>query len=330
MQKRHLGKGGPVVGAIGFGCWSFAGAYGPTDEAESHATLAKGYDLGMDFLDTANVYGAGVSERVIGSFLKSHSGHFTIATKAGIYRTPDTNERTFNNSPEHLREALEKSLGNLGVDYVDLFYIHRREQARPIEDVMETLLQFKQEGKIGGIGFSEISPSSLRRAHAVHPVMAVQSEYSLWTRSPDLGMVQACDELGVAFVPFSPLGRGIFATKLPDPKTFADGDFRKNNPRFLEPNYAHNIAAMGPFRDLAAEMNATPAQLALAWVLNRGDNLIPIPGTRSPAHLEENAAAAALTLNVEEIAKIEKILPCGFAHGDRYSEAQWPGAERYC
>ena len=330
MQKRQLGKDGPMVGAIGVGCWSFAGAYGPTDEAESHATLAKAYDLGMDLLDTANVYGAGVSEKTIGSFLKSHSGKFTIATKGAICRDPETNERKFDNSETHLRTALEKSLTDLGVDYVDLYYIHRREQARPIEDVMETLLRFKQEGKIGGIGFSEISPASLRRAHAVHPVMAVQSEYSLWSRTPDLGMVQACKALEVAFVPFSPLGRGVFASKMPDPKHFSDGDFRRNNPRFLEPDYTRNIEAMTQFREFSAEKNVTPAQLALAWILHRGDHLIPIPGTRSPSHLEENANAAALSLTSSDLAHIEQILPCGFAHGDRYSEAQWPGAERYC
>ena len=330
MQKRQLGRNGPMVSAIGVGCWSFAGSYAPTDQAESHATLAKALDLGIDFLDTANVYGNGVSEQVIGAFIKDRPNAFKIATKGGIRRDPKTNVRGFDNSPEHLRAALEQSLRNLGVDYVDLYYIHRREQARPIEDVMETLVRFKDEGKIGGIGFSEIAPYSLRRAHAVHPVTAVQSEYSLWSRMPDLGMVQACKALGVAFVPFSPLGRGVFGAQPPDPASFGKGDFRNGNPRFTEPNYAANLKAIEPFKAFAAAKGVTPAQVALAWVLSRGDHLIPIPGTHMPAHLEDNAGAAALTLSPDDLAEIDRILPPGFAHGDRYSEKQLIGAERYC
>ncbi len=330
MHKRQLGTGGPKVSAIGLGCWSFAGPYGPTDAKESHATLTKALELGIDFLDTANVYGNGVSEQVIGAFIKDNPGRFKIATKGGIRRDPKTNIRGFDNSPEHLRAALESSLRNLGVEHVELYYIHRRDQRRPIEEVMETLVRFKAEGKIGGIGFSEIAPYSLRRAHAVHPVMAVQSEYSLWSRMPDLGVIQACKALGAAFVPFSPVGRGVFALQAPDPAAFAKGDFRHNNPRFQEPNYSANLKAIEPFKALAAAKGATPAQLALAWILHRGDHLIPIPGTRSPAHLADDAGAAALTLSDEDLAEIDRILPPGFAYGDRYSEAQGPGAERYC
>ena len=330
MQKRQLGRGGPVVSAVGLGCWSFAGAYGPTDEAESHGTLAAALDLGIDFLDTANVYGAGVSERVIGGFIKDNPNAFMIATKGGIHRDRNTNKRGFDNSAQHLRQALETSLTNLGVDHVALYYIHRREAERPIEEVMETLVQFKQEGKIGGIGFSEISPASLRRAHAVHPVAAVQSEYSLWSRMPDLGMIQACDDLGVAFVPFSPLARGMFADQSPDPKDFTDGDFRKNNPRFLEPNFNYNSAAIQQLRDLAAKTGTTTPALAIAWVLAQGQHLIPIPGTRTAVHLKQAAAGAALDLSQADLDEIARLLPPGFAHGDRYSQAQLGGAERYC
>ena len=330
MKTRTLGKEGPEVGAIGLGCWSFAGAYGPTSLEESHRTLARSLELGIDFLDTANVYGNGVSEEVIGAFIRDHPGRFKIATKGGIHRPPETNQRTFDNSPEHLRSALEASLKRLGLDHVDLYYVHRREQARPIEDVMETLVRFKEEGKIGGIGFSEISPTSLRRAHAVHPVMAVQSEYSLWTRQPELGMMQAAEALGVAFVPFSPLGRGIFSTKAPDPETFGPQDFRKNNPRFLEPNFGDNLRAIQPFKILAADLGTTPAALAIAWILEQGSHLIPIPGTRSTGHIEEVAAAASLTLGPETLAEIDAMLPPGFAFGHRYSEAQQVGAELYC
>lgn len=319
-----------MVSAIGLGCWSFAGAYGPTDEAESHAALAAALDLGIDFLDTANVYGSGHSERVIGSFIKRHPGRFTIATKGGIRRDPETHERLFDNSPEHLRAALETSLRNLGVEQVDLYYIHRREPDRPIEDVMETLVRFEEEGKIGGIGFSEISPASLRRAHAVHPVTAVQSEYSLWSRMPDLGMVQACRDLGVAFVAFSPLGRGMFASGMPDPPRLAADDFRKANPRFVEPNFSYNVTAIAPFKRMAVEMGTIPSALAIAWVLARGEHVIPIPGTRSAAHLREDAAGADLELSADHLAEIARLLPPGFAHGDRYSQTQLAGVERYC
>ncbi|MGI9372228.1 MAG: aldo/keto reductase [Hyphomicrobiales bacterium] len=330
MHKRKLGNNGPEVSAIGVGCWSFAGAYGPTDEAESHATLARALDVGIDFLDTADVYGMGISEKAIGSFIKDKPGAFKIATKAAIRREPETNERVFDNSEEHLRARLEMSLRNLGLDYVDLFYVHRFEQERPVEDVMETLLKFKQEGKIGGIGFSEIAPSTLKRAQAIHPVMAVQSEYSLWTRQPDLGMIRACKDHGVAFVAFSPLGRGVFTESKLDPAEFPDSDFRKKNPRFVEPNFSYNVQAIAPFKAFAHEKDVSSSQLALAWVLHQGEHMFAIPGTRSPRHLSEDAEAADIILSQRDLARIDEILPIGFAHGDRYTEAQWPGAQRYC
>ena len=327
MQQRRLGQDGPLVGAIGLGCMSFAGAYGGTDLAASHRTLAAALDLGVTHLDTALIYGNGVSEEVIGAFLKDHPGRFTLATKGGIRTRPT---RSFDNSEAYLRECLESSLKRLGVDHVELYYIHRRDQTIPIEDVTGSLVKFIDEGKIGGIGYSEISPVSLERASAVHRIRAVQSEYSLWTRLPELGMIQACERLGTAFVPFSPLGRGIFGETPVNPAAFADTDFRKANPRFTEPNVSANEARVARFRQFARERGWTTASLAIAWTMLRGDHIVPIPGTRSPEHLADDAAAADITLTADDAAAIEAILPAGFAHGARYSERQAAGPEDYC
>ncbi len=330
MKKRQLLTSGKSVSEIGLGCMSFAGFYGSTTEQEAHETLTAALDLGIDFLDTANVYGNGLSENIIGSFLKGDDSKFAIATKGSIWRDPDTGERGFNNKPAYLREELEKSLQRLGLDHVALYYIHRRDTDVEIEAVMETLLSFKAEGKIGGIGFSEISPASLRRAAAIGPVDAVQSEYSLWTRYPELGMIQTCKELGVAFVPFSPVGRGIFATRTPDLADFADNDFRKNTPRFSEPNFSYNVKQVEEFKTLAADHGTTSIALAIAWCLAKGDHLLPIPGTRTAEHLAECAAGSALNMTSELMSDIERVLPVGWAHGDRYTPAQWIGPERYC
>lgn len=326
MQQRKLGADGPLVGAIALGCMSFGGFYGETDEAESHRTLARALDLGVTHLDTSNIYGAGRSEEVIGSFLKGKKGSFTIATKAGIRVGPP---RGFDNDPAYLRECLEGSLKRLGIDHVDLFYIHRRDQGIPIEDVVGTLIRFKEEGKIGGIGFSEISPASLERAAAVHPVMAVQSEYSLWTRLPELGLVQACARHGTALVAFSPLARGMFADAMPDPARFHEKDFRRTNPRFIEPNFGLNKEKIALFNAYAHEKGHSPSSLALAWLLARAPHVIPIPGTRSPEHLQQDAAGADIVLTPKDIEEIEAILPVGFAHGARYNNQQSIGAEGY-
>ena len=330
MKKRRLLQSGKFVSEIGLGCMSFAGFYGPTDEKEAHDTLNTALDCGIDFLDTANVYGMGVSETMIGNYIKNNGNPFVIATKASISRDPETNERTFDNSWQHLETELNKSLERLGVDYVDLFYIHRRDPRIPIEDVMETLLKFKKEGKIGGIGFSEISPSSLRRASEVGLVDAIQSEYSLWTRSAELGLIQTCQELEVSFIPFSPLGRGIFSTTPPDPSTFAKLDFRKNNPRFLQPNFNENLNLLAPFKQFCAELGVSPSTMAIAWTLKQGEHMLPIPGTRSRNHLIELALGSEFELTEEISDQIDHLLPIGWAHGERYSDDQWIGIEKFC
>lgn len=330
MQTRRIRQDGTTTSEIGLGCWSFGGAYGPTTEAEAHDTLAAAADMGVTFLDTADVYGMGQSETIIGNYLKSGTNPFFIATKGGIVRDPATGQRGFDNSSGYLQQALNASLARLGVDSVDLYYIHRRDPRVEIEDVMHTLLALKAAGKIGGIGFSEISPASLRRACAVGPVDAVQSEYSLWTRQPEMGMLQTCAELGVAFVPFSPLGRGMFTAKNPDPAQFTKGDFRIPNPRFTGPNLQHNLRHLPAFRQIAADLGCTPAALAIAWCLARGAHLLPIPGTRKAAHLQDCVAGAGLSLAESTIAALEDALPLGWAHGDRYSTDQRIGVEGYC
>ncbi len=330
MKTRRIRQDGTTTSAIGLGCWSFGGAYGPTTEAEAHDTLAAAAGMGVTFLDTADVYGMGQSETIIGNYLKARENPFFIATKGGIVRDPATGQRGFDNSDAYLRRALDASLTRLGMDSVDLYYIHRRDPRVDIEDVMHTLLTLKAEGKIGGIGFSEISPASLRRACAVGPVDAVQSEYSLWTRQPEMGMLQACTALGVAFVPFSPLGRGMFTQHDPDPAQFSKGDFRIPNPRFMPPNLQHNLGYLPAFRQIAADLGSTPAALAIAWCLSRGTRMFPIPGTRKAAHLQDCVAGADLALSGATLAALEAALPLGWAHGDRYSTDQRIGVEGYC
>ena len=332
MQKRRLGVNGPEIGAIGYGAMSFSDMYGPTNEAESHAILDACRDLGVTHLDTANIYGMGKSESAIGTYLAKNPGardDFVIATKATITRDKD-GKRTLDNSAEHLEQELDKSLKKLGLDCVDLFYAHRRDPRLTPEETAGNLGRLVEKGKARAIGLSEVSPTTLRRAAAVFPVAVVQSEYSLSTRSPDLGLVQTCAELGVAMVAFSPVGRSLL-TDSPIPRErIPDLVFLSVNPRFLEPNLSENLAITGRFRALAAEMGTSAAALANAWLLTRGDHVIPIPGTRSVAHLRECVAGADLNLSPEDLARIEAVLPVGWAHGDRYSDEQWIGPERYC
>lgn len=334
MKTRRLGASGPLISAIGIGAMSFTDFYGTTDESQSHAILAAALDEGVTHIDTSNVYGPHRSEAAIGSFLAKQGNQrgdlFSIATKAGITKDPDTGARIYNNSAAHLEAELDGSLTRLGVERVDLFYVHRRDAATPIEEVTETLAGLIKKGKIGGFGYSEIAPSSLRRANAVHPVMAIQSEYSLAVRYPELGLVQTTAELGTALVAFSPVGRSLLTDKPHSPEKAAELPFLKVNPRFQEPNLSANIAAGEGFRNLAADMGTSAAALAIAWLLHQGEHVIPIPGTRSPEHLRQHCEGARLDLDDTALAAIEQVLPVGWAHGDRYSLAQWDGPERYC
>ena len=328
MKYLRLGKTGPEVSRIALGCMSFGGFYGPTDRDESFACLDAAQDAGINFLDTAEIYGRGVSETVIGDYMRETGKHFHIATKGGIVVGGKRGEN--DNSKPHLRRALEGSLKRLGVERVALYYVHRRDQSIAIENVVETLESFREEGMIGAFGFSEISPASLRRAVTVAPVAAVQNEYSLWTRYPELGLIRACAELGTTFVPFSPLARGMLTDSPPDAATLAEGDFRRGTPRFTEPNFTANEEQIARFRAFARSRGWATSALALAWLLDRGEHLVPIPGTRTAAHLNDWAGACEIAPSAEDWAEVDRLLPPGFAHGDRYSDAQLAGIERYC
>jgi aryl-alcohol dehydrogenase-like predicted oxidoreductase len=328
VKRIKLGTTGAEVSQISLGCMSFAGFYGPSDKDESFACLDAARHHEIDFLDTAEVYGKGLSESIIGEYQRQSGYRFQIATKGGIVIGGARGET--DNSEPGLRRALEGSLERLGVDSVELYYVHRRDWSIEIEDVVETLECFRSEGLIGGIGFSEIAPSSLRRAAAVAPVAAVQNEYSLWTRYPELGLVQTCRELGTTFVPFSPLARGMLSDTQPDPGKFDSVDFRRGMPRFTEPDFSRNAEAIDGFKAFAQSRGWTTAGAAIAWLLDQGDHLIPIPGTRTAAHLAEWAGACEIEFTNADRAEISRLLPVGFAHGDRYSMAQIVGVERYC
>lgn len=332
MKQVSVGRNGPEVSAMGLGGMSFSDFYGPTTDENSFAVLDAAIELGVTHIDTSNIYGMGRSEDVIGRFLAARPAardHFHIATKAGIARDADGN-RIFRNDLEYLESELDKSLMRLGVETVDLFYAHRRDARIPIEDTAGALATLVQKGKARAIGLSEIAPTTLARAHAVHPVAAVQSEYSLSTRSPDLGLVQMCARLGAAMVAFSPVGRSFLTDSPLSWEAVQAQPFLASNPRFSPENYAANLAATDRFRDLAADLNLPAAGLSIAWLIAQGDHVLPIPGTRSVAHLREMVAGAKRTLTAEELAAVDEVLPVGWAHGDRYSEAQWFGPERYC
>jgi aryl-alcohol dehydrogenase-like predicted oxidoreductase len=310
---------------------SFGGFYGSTSEADSMRALARALDLGVDFLDTADVYGDGLCEHVIGKFLaedKSRRARVTLATKFAIRRRDD-GARFFDNSAAHIREALDGSRKRLGVDHIDLYYVHRVDKSIPIENTVGELARLVKAGAIGAIGLSEVAPDTLRRAHDMHPIAAVQSEYSLWTRNPELGLIQACAELGAILVAFSPLARGYLSGLLQDVESFGEKDFRHANPRFQGVNWRRNRDRLKAFVALAESRGLKPATLAIAWTLAKAPHIVPIPGARFAAHLEECAQAGEIDLTSAQLAEIERALPLGFAAGERYSESQWVGIQKY-
>lgn len=330
MLRRKLGAQGPEVSALGIGGMSFSNFYGPVNEAEAHAVLDAAIDAGVDHIDTSNIYGMGRSEEVIGSWLAKHgSTPFTIATKAGI-TTDAEGRRCFDNTPEHLEAELDGSLKRLGLEQVDLFYIHRRDPRLQIEEVVESLVALQQKGKIAAYGLSEVSPATVRRAAAVAPVAAVQNEYSLQTRLPELGLIQTCEAVGAALVAFSSVGRGLLTDRPPQPGQFDDNPFMSTNPRFSGGNLERNLAASDGLRDLAREVGVPTATLAIAWVLGQSPSILTIPGTRYVDHFGELVMGAESLLDPDLLLEIERRLPVGWCHGDRYSDAQMIGPERYC
>lgn len=319
MQQRKLG--GLEVSALGLGCMGMSEFYGPRDEAESLATLQRALELGVNFFDTADMYGPFTNERLVGRAVRGRRDQVVIATKFGIVRGEDSGWRGYRADPAYVRAACESSLERLGVDHIDLYYLHRVDPKVPVEETVGAMAELVGEGKVRFLGLSEVAPSTLRRAHRVHPISAVQSEYSLWSRDPEDGVLAACRELGVGFVAYSPLGRGFLTGQIRRFEDLAPDDFRRNQPRFQSENFERNLELVRAVQMLAAERGCTPAQLALAWVLAQGEDLVPIPGTKRVKYLEENLGALQVSLAPDDLARLEAVLPKGGAAGDRYPEA---------
>jgi aryl-alcohol dehydrogenase-like predicted oxidoreductase len=323
MRQRRLGVMGPEVSAMGLGCMGMSDFYAGRDDQESLATLERAFALGITFYDTADMYGPFTNEELVGRFLKDKRDFVVLATKFGIVRDPnDPTVRGVSGKPDYVRKACEGSLRRLGVEAIDLYYLHRVDPATPIEETVGAMAGLVQEGKVRWLGLSEVSPETLRRAHKVHPITAVQSEYSLWSRDPeDDGILDACRELGVGFVPYSPLGRGFLTGQIKRFEDLAPDDYRRHSPRFQGENFQKNLDLVKRIEEIAQSKDCTPAQLALAWVLAQGDDLIPIPGTKRRQYLEENVGALDVMLSADDLRKIDEVAPKGVAAGLRYPEA---------
>jgi aryl-alcohol dehydrogenase-like predicted oxidoreductase len=322
MQTRTLGPKGPTVSAIGLGCMGMSEFYGAHDDAESLRVLHHALDEGLNFLDTADMYGSGANERLVGKAIRGRRDEVFLATKFGIVRDPnDSSNRRISGRPEYVRAACDASLQRLGVEHIDLYYQHRVDRDVPIEETVGAMADLVRAGQVRFLGLSEPSAQTIERAHAAHAITAVQSEYSLWTRDPEDGILQTCERLGIGFVPYSPLGRGFLTGAIKSPDDFEPGDFRHGNPRFQGENFAKNLALVDRVRELANARGCTPGQLALAWVLAQGEYIVPIPGTKRIKYLDENLGAVDVSLSGDDLAAIDEIFPRDAAAGARYPEA---------
>jgi len=324
MERRKLGTQGLEVGALGLGCMGMSDFYGPADEAESLATLDRALELGVTLLDTADMYGPFKNEELLGGWLRAAPGRrgwVALATKFGNRRSPDGAFLGVCGTPDYVRQACDASLRRLGVEVIDLYYQHRVDPAVPIEETVGAMAELVRVGKVRFLGLSEAGEATIRRAHAVHPISALQSEYSLWSRDPEAGTLRTVRELGIGFVAYSPLGRGFLSGQLRSAEALAPGDWRRMNPRFQGENLSRNLQLVERIAEVAQGKGLTAAQLALAWVLARGRDIVPIPGTRRRTRLQENAAAAGVVLTPDDLRRLDEVAPPGAASGTRYPEA---------
>ncbi len=317
MYKRKLGAG-LEVSALGLGCMGMSDFYSGRDEAEAIATIHRALDLGVDFLDTADIYGVGANEELVGRALAGRRDKVVVATKFGNVRSADGRFLGVNGKPDYVRQCCDASLRRLGVDVIDLYYQHRVDPETPIEETVGAMAELVRAGKVRWLGLSEAAPATIRRAHAVHPIAALQTEYSLWSRDPEDEILPTVRELGIGFVAYSPLGRGFLTGRFRSPDDFAPDDYRRNSPRFQGENFGRNLRLVDTINAIAADKRCTPAQLALAWVLAQGDDIVPIPGTKRRAYLEQNVGALDVRLTEVDLERIDRDLPPGVAAGERY------------